>query len=94
MRSTESLAFFPAGAEDLGAAGSDPADSLFLVALCTDGLRITRQVIFAALQFRSTRNVGRLRGCACKILREIRIWRDGLDHILESVTAEVPTRAG
>src|ERR1700722_7056218 len=40
MSSTESLVFLPAGAEDLSATGSGTADSFFLVALCTDGLRI------------------------------------------------------
>lgn len=38
----------------------------------------------AALQFRSACGVGRLRDRACKILMEIRIWRDGLDHILSA----------
>ena len=40
-------------------------------------------VTFAALQFRSTRFVGRLSGRAYKILMEMEIWRDRLDHILE-----------
>src|SRR5271156_792864 len=56
ISSTECLAFLAAGAPDLSAAASEPADSFFLFALCTDGLlRFTRPINHAALQFRSTR---------------------------------------
>src|SRR5882757_8349595 len=81
MRSTGSLPRL-AAVTGLGCAGSDLADSLFLVAFCTDTLRESK---FAALQFRSTRDAERSRGHACKILKEMKVSRDGLDHILDAV---------
>src|ERR1700731_1235935 len=81
MRSTGSLARL-AGVTGLRRAGSDAAGSFFLVAFCTDTLRESR---FAALQFRSTRDAERSRGHACKILKEMKVSRDGLDHILDAV---------
>jgi ornithine cyclodeaminase/alanine dehydrogenase-like protein (mu-crystallin family) len=53
-----------------------------------------RQVSFAALQFRSTRDVDRLRRHAGEILKETRISRDGLDHILDAVQTPTPVGAG
>src|SRR5260370_14155655 len=44
MRSTESLALFASGT-GLGRVGSDAADSLFLVALCTDTLRESSSLV-------------------------------------------------
>jgi hypothetical protein len=86
MRSTESLALFAAGT-GFCRAGSDAADSLFLVALCTDTLRESprRPISFAALRLRSARDVEGLRRRACKILMEMPISGDGLDHILDVV---------
>src|SRR5882762_1660491 len=55
---------------------------------------IVTQARFAALQFRSTRDVERLRRHAGKILMEIRISRDGLDHILDAVEARTRVGAG
>jgi mevalonate kinase len=74
--------------------GSDAADSLFLVAFRTDTLRESSPGLFAALQFRNTRDVERLRRHAGKILKETRISRDGLDHILDAVRTQTPVGAG
>jgi hypothetical protein len=89
MRRTGSLARL-AGVTGLRRAGSDAAGSLFLVAFCTDTLRESR---FAALQFRSTRDAERSRGHACKILREMKVSRDGLDHILDAVSDQTSVGA-
>src|ERR1700730_14367641 len=85
MRSTASFALFTVGT-GLCRVGSEAEDSLFLVALCTDVLR--RRPWFAALQSNSTRGVERFRRRACKILRDMTVSRDGLDHILDAVKTQ------
>jgi hypothetical protein len=53
-----------------------------------------RRTRFAALQLHSTCGVERLHRRACKILREMSVSRDALDHILDAVKAGDLVRHG
>src|SRR5258708_5909714 len=88
ISSTESLDFL-AGFGDLRPEGSAAADSLLVVALCTGSLRESPDR-FAALHFRSACDVGQLTGRTGQILREMRISRDGMDHILKAASTRYP----
>jgi hypothetical protein len=87
------LALFGAGA-DLVSAGSGVADSVFLVALCTDTPVKRGQISYAALQFRSPRASTDYVAAKCMILMEKRVARDGLDHILDAVDVQYLLGAG
>src|SRR5579863_4520002 len=84
MRSTESLALLAAGAV-IRPAPSVAADSLFLVALCTDTLRECPSACGCCTAISKIQQRRKDSRRACKILMEIGISRDGLDHILDAV---------
>ena len=85
INNTGSLAFLASGVGRRSAV-SVAADSIFLVALCTDALHESRTLSIAALRFRSVGDVGRLRAAMCMILMESAVSRDALDHILGAVS--------
>jgi hypothetical protein len=79
---------------DFRAAGSNAADSLFFVALCTDILRESLSTQFCCTAIQTLSRPSNDRRRACKILMQIGISRVGLDHILEATGDQTEVGAG